>query len=300
MNIIVTGSLGNISQPLATALVQQGHLVTVISSQPDRQAAIEALGATAAIGSLEDADFLAHTFTGADAVYAMVPPNFAAPDLRAYFRRIAHHYAHAIQQAGVGRVVQLSSWGADLDHGTGNILAPHDAEQILAALPGLALTHLRPVTFYTNFYGFLGMGMIKSAGFLGANCAGSYRGALVHPRDIAVAAAEELTAPAAPGRTVRYIASDERTLDEVAQVLGAAIGQPNLRWVELSDAKMMETLVNNGLSANSAAGVVDVYISLRTGHLGADYERHKPTLGQVKLEDFAQEFAAAYARADQP
>ena len=300
MNIIVTGSLGNISQPLATALVQQGHAVTVISSQLGKQAGIEALGASAAIGSLEDAGFLARTFAGADAVYAMVPPNFAAPDLRAYFRRIAHHYAQAIRQAGVPRVVQLSSWGADLDHGTGNILAPHDAEQILAELPQLALTHLRPATFYTNYYGFLGLGMIKSAGFLGANCPGSYRSALVHPLDIAAAAAEELTAPAAPGRTVRYVASDERTPDEVAQVLGAAIGRPDLRWVELSDEQMRETLVKNGLSANSATGIVDLYTSLRTGRLGQDYERYKPALGKVKLEDFAQEFAVAFNRNDQP
>lgn len=76
MKIIVTGSLGNISQPLATALVQQGHAVTVISSDPGKQAAIEALGASAAIGTLEDAAFLARAFAGAEAVYAMVPPNF--------------------------------------------------------------------------------------------------------------------------------------------------------------------------------------------------------------------------------
>ncbi|AMR27587.1 hypothetical protein A0257_11080 [Hymenobacter psoromatis] len=69
MKIIVTGSLGNISQPLTTELVHQGHAVTVISCQPDRQPAIAALGATAAIGSLHDAPFLAATFAGADAVY---------------------------------------------------------------------------------------------------------------------------------------------------------------------------------------------------------------------------------------
>lgn len=296
MKIIVTGSLGNISQPLATELVRQGHAVTVISSNPDRQPAIEALGAAAAIGSLEDADFLAATFAGADAVYVMVPPNFAAPDLRGYFQRIGRHYAQAIRQAGVPRVVQLSSWGADRNHGTGNILGPHDVEEILAALPGLALTHLRPTTFFTNYYGFLGI--IKNAGFLGANIAGSHRGALVHPLDIAAAAAEELTNPAA-GRTVRYVASDERTSDEVARVLGAAIGRPDLRWVEFSDEQMRENLLQNGLPASTADGIVDIYISLRTGQLGEDYERHKPALGQVKLEDFAQEFAAAYQRAGQ-
>jgi uncharacterized protein YbjT (DUF2867 family) len=293
MKIIVTGSLGNISKPLATELVQQGHAVTVISSQPDRQAAIEALGATAAIGTLEDADFLAATFAGADAVYVMVPPSYRELDSRAYFQRIGRHYAQAIQQAGVRRVVQLSSWGAHRDHGTGGILGSHDVEEILTAVPGLALTHLRPTSFFTNYYGFVGM--IKGAGFLGANCAGNYRVALVHARDIAAAAAEELTKPdATTGRTIRYIASDERTQDEVAQALGAAIGQPDLRWVAFSDEQMRDNLLKNGLPPSTAADIVDIYASMNSGALAEEYEQHKPALGKVKLEDFAKEFAAAF------
>jgi uncharacterized protein YbjT (DUF2867 family) len=292
MKIIVTGSLGNISKPLATELVQQGHAVTVISSQPDRRAAIEALGATAAIGSFEDADFLAATFAGADAVYAMVAGGHREPDSRAYFQRIGHHYAQAIRQAGVRRVVQLSSWGAHRDHGTGGILGSHDVEEILAAVPGLALTHLRPTSFFTNYYGFVGM--IKGAGFMGANCAGNYRVALVHPRDIAAAAAEELASPAQAGRTIRYVASCEHTQDEVAQALGAAIGQPDLRWVAFTDEQMRDNLLKNGLPASTAADIVDIYASMSSGALAEDYEQRKPALGKVKLEDFAKEFAAAF------
>jgi uncharacterized protein YbjT (DUF2867 family) len=295
MKIIVTGSLGNISLPLATALVQQGHAVTVISSQPERRAAIEALGATAAIGSFEDADFLAATFSGADALYAMIGGGHRELDSRAYFQRIARHYAQAVQQSGVRRVVHLSSWGAHRDHGTGGILGSHDAEEILAAVPGLALTHLRPTSFFTNYYGFVGM--IKGAGFLGANCPGSYRVALVHPRDIAAAAAEELTRPAAEAsRTVRYVASDERTQDEVAQALGAAIGRPDLRWVAFTDEQMQANLLQNGLPASTAADIVDIYASMSNGTLAEDYAQHKPTLGKVKLEDFAKDFAVAFGR----
>ncbi len=293
MKIIVTGSLGNISRPLATALVQQGHAVTVISSQPERRAAIEALGASAAIGSFEDADFLADTFAGADALYAMIASGYRELDSRAYFQRIGRHYAQAIQRAGVRRVVHLSSWGAHRDHGTGGILGSHDAEEILAAVPGLALTHLRPTSFYTNYFGFVGM--IKAAGFLGANCPGDRPVALVHPRDIAAAAAEELTRPAAvPSRTIRYVASDERTQDEVAQALGAAIGRPDLRWVAFTDEQMQDNLLRNGLPASTAADIVGIYASMRNGTLGEDYEQHKPTLGKVKLAEFAQEFAAAF------
>lgn len=45
MKITITGSLGHIGRPLTNGLVQKGHAVTVISSNPERQKEIEALGA---------------------------------------------------------------------------------------------------------------------------------------------------------------------------------------------------------------------------------------------------------------
>jgi len=291
MKIIVTGSLGNVSRPLAQELVRQGHAVTVISSNPEKQPAIEALGATAAIGSLEDADFLTATFADADAVYTMVPPSFTAPDLRAYSQRLAHGYARAIRQTHVPRVVQLSSWGAHLSEGTGPILGSHDVEGILRELTDVAVTFLRPTSFYTNLYSLVGM--IKARGVMGVNYGGEVKVALVHPRDIAAAAAEELTTPAT-GHGVRYVASDERTADETARVLGAALGRPKLAWVALTDEQMQAGLESNGVPAHRAAEVVELYASIRSGALGTDYEQHKPVLGKVKLEDFAQEFAAAF------
>ena len=242
---------------------------------------------------MADADFLAPTFAGADAVYLMVPPNFAVADSRAYHQHIGRSYAQAIQRSEVRRVVQLSSWGAHLAEGTGGILGTHDVEVILRELPGIALTHLRPTSFYTNFY--TSVGIIKGAGLLGANYAGNLKVSFVHPRDIAAAAAEELAKPAATaGHDVRYVASDERTADEVAHALGAAIGRPGLRWVAFSDAQMQENMVKNGVPPHRAAEVVDIYASINSGQLGEEYWAHRPELGQVKLEDFAREFAAAF------
>ncbi|GAB3864610.1 NmrA family NAD(P)-binding protein [Hymenobacter segetis] len=286
MKIIITGSLGNISKPLATALVQQGHAVTVISSKPDKQAEIEALGAAAAFGKVEDVDFLTATFTGADALYLMVPPHFAVADSRAYHQQIGRNYAQAIQRAGVRRVVQLSSWGAHLAEGTGGILGTHDVEVVLREVPGVTLTHLRPTSFYTNFY--TSIGMIKGAGMMGANYAGDIKVAFVHPRDIAAAAAEELIKPAATaGTDVRYVASDERTAAEVAHAFGTAIGQPDLQWVAFTDEQMRNNMVKNGVPANRADEVVDIYASTNSGKLGEDYWQHRPILGKVKLEEFA-------------
>ena len=125
MKIIITGSLGHISKPLAQELVKKGHSVTVISSNPGKQKDIEAIGATAAIGSIEDISFLAKTFTGADAVYTMLPPfKFQENpnlDAREEARRLTSNYVAAIQQSGVKKVVHLSSIGAHTDKGNGSM-----------------------------------------------------------------------------------------------------------------------------------------------------------------------------------
>ena len=158
MKIVVTGSLGNISKPLTVLLTGKGHAVTVVSSDPGKTAAIEAMGATAAIGSIADAGFLAETFTGADAVYCMIPLSYTDPDINSYMRRMAASYVQALKQTAVPRVVVLSGWAADLVEG-------ENVEGVFDELPKASVTILRPASFYSNFY--YSMDMIKGKGFIG-------------------------------------------------------------------------------------------------------------------------------------
>jgi uncharacterized protein YbjT (DUF2867 family) len=295
MKLVITGSLGNISSPLTIELVQKGHSVTVISSKPEKQKDIEALGAIAAIGSVEDVNFLATTFTGANAVYTMVPPpNFFNPDFDplAHSSRIGHNYAHAIEQSGVKRVVHLSSIGAHLEKDSGLILAHRGVEVILDKLSGVAITFMRPVGFYYNLLGFIPM--IKSQGVIAANYGADDDLVWVSPIDIAAAVAEELETPIA-GRKVRYVASDELTGNETANILGAAIGKPDLKWILIPDKQRQDILEAVGLNPRIAAGLVEMFASQHNGPLMEDYYRNRPAvMGKVKLTDFAADFAAAF------
>jgi uncharacterized protein YbjT (DUF2867 family) len=190
MKYIVTGSLGHISKPLAQHLIQAGHQVTIISSKADKTADIEALGATAAIGSVEDTAFLTTTFTGADAVYTMVPPTFAAPNWKEYIAGVGKNYAAAIKASGVKHVVNLSSIGAHMPNGCGPVSGLYYAEQALNELENVQVKHLRPGFFYYNF--FSNVGMVKHMGIIGGNYGQDTTMVLVDTDDIAEAAAEEL------------------------------------------------------------------------------------------------------------
>ncbi len=305
MKIIVTGSLGNISQPLTATLIAQGHQVTVISSDSKKQTAIEALGAAAAIGSIADVNFLTNTFKGADVVYAMIPLSFTEPDLGAYMHRMAQNYAEALKEAGIKRIVVMSGWAADL-------VKAENVEHLFDGLDA-SITIMRPGSFYTNFY--QSIGLIKGKGFLGkfltlrysglwalltgktgllmGNYGGDDRIVFVSPKDIADAVAEELLLQPKE-KTIRYVGSEEMTCNEAAKIIGSAVGKPWLKWVLLSDKEMLQGLKMAKLPEKLAEILVEMQAAMHIGKTLENFHRSQPKMGKVKLSDFAKEFAAVY------
>lgn len=296
MNIVITGSIGNISKPLALQLLGEGHKVTIISSSADRQNVIEDMGAVAAIGSVRDAVFLSRAFAGADAVYTMVPPvSYTEPDLDPVkiFSETARCYQEAILNADIKKVVNLSSWGAHRDNGTGGIVGTYYLEKILNDLPAdVSITHIRPASFYYNLFGFIPA--IKYTGRIAACYGGDDRTVLVAPEDIATAVAEALESTNI-GRSVRYVGSEELTCNDVARILGEAIGQPDLQWVLISPEEAQQHLEKAGLPQRSAELLIELQTGHHSGIIGEDYFQHRPEkLGKVKTVDFAKAFAARY------
>jgi uncharacterized protein YbjT (DUF2867 family) len=298
MKIVITGSLGHISKPLVKELLQQEQDITVISSNPDKKQEIETLGATAAIGSLQDPEFLKTVFSTADAVYTMVPPNNYfdhSLDLLAYYRGIGQNYAEAIRNSTVRRVVNLSSIGAHLEQGSGIIEGAHNVEKILNQLPPeVVITHLRPTSFYYNLYGYAAQ--IKNTGFIAANYGEEDIIPWVAPADIAAVVAEELLLKSTTN-AVRYVASEELTASESAKIIGTAIGIPELKWKIIPDQQAAESLKQMGMNPRIADGLTEMYAALHTGLLSEDYFRNRPAvMGKVKLQDFAKEFVAAFEK----
>lgn len=295
MKIVVTGSLGHISKPLTQALVQKGHKVTVISRDAEKKKAIEALGAQPAIGTVEDVEFLTATFAGADVVYCMIAPeSFFDPqyDLMASVDRIANSYAQAIQQSGVKHMVHLSSIGAHMNQKNGILLFHYHAEQIFKALPSdIIVKTVRPVAFYYNLLAFIPS--IKHTGFMASNYGAGDMVPWVSPKDIAAVLTDEITEPFVE-RNMRYIASDEPSCQDIAAVLGVAIGKPDLKWNVIPNEQMESILIGAGMNTAIAKGLVEMNAAMHSGELFEDYHRNKPVLGKVKIQDFAKDFAEAF------
>jgi len=294
MKYVITGGAGHISKPLTEKLLVKGHEVTVVGRNADNLKELDSKGAKAAIGSVEDVAFLTKTFTGADAVYTMVPPTMSATDWKGWIGKIGDNYAQAIKASGVKHVVNLSSMGAHLPEGCGPVSGLYRVEKSLGELKDVHIKHLRPGYFYPNL--LANVGMIKNMGIMGANAGGpSLKIVMVSPEDIAEVAAEELAGLGFSGHSVRYIASDERTSDEIASLIGNAIGKPDLKWIVFSDADALNGMLQAGLPEEAAKNYTEMNQSMQLGNMYADYWKNHPAkLEKTKLEDFVKVFATIY------
>lgn len=292
MKITTTGSLGNVAKPLVKKLIAAGHDLTVISTKDDRKSEIEALGAKAAVGSISDEAFLTEAFKGADAVYTMMPPSMGSGNMIQNIADAGQAYANAIKAAGVKRVVMLSSVGADAAKGTGPVQGVNRVEQIFHGFEGVNVTVLRSGFFYLNF--LRDIPLIKSQGIFGNNYNGSDRLTLTHPEDLSTALAAELQAEG-NGFDVKYVVSDVSTGDEMAALFGQAIGKPELVWTNIPDEQLKQGMLAGGMPEELVGLIVEMGQGVRAGTITRDFfASGTKVTGQIKLEQFAEEFKAAY------
>ena len=291
MRYAITGAAGHISKPLVQTLLDRGHDVTVIGRNKQHLEELVKSGAHSAIGSVEDVEFVKKAFAGVHAVYTMCPPNLHATDMAGYSERIGKNYKESIMSNGIQFVVNLSSVGAHLEKGAGHITGMNRIEQVLNTLSGISIKHLRPVFFYTNL--FAQLELIKNFGLMGANFSLN-KFAMVDPSDVAGVAAKHLHELDFSGHSVRYVASDEISTDEIASVISDAIGRPGLKWAKFTDEQALEGFMRRGFPKEAAIEFVQGFKAMHEGRIFEDYWKHPPELEKTKLKDFAKRFATVW------
>ena len=144
----ITGITGQVGSIVARDLLASGQSIRAIVRDVSRADSWAAQGAEVAVADMHDATALAHAFTGAEAVFILIPPHFdPSPDF-AEARSIGAAVRTALLAARPTRVVCLSTIGAQAT--TENLLTQLGiVEQLLGDLP-LPVTFLRPGWFIEN------------------------------------------------------------------------------------------------------------------------------------------------------
>ena len=144
----ITGITGKVGGALARTLLDNKQPVRAILRDEAKAAAWKARGCEVALAEMEDASNLATAFEGAEGVFILPPSEFDPEPGFPEARRVIEAVTKALVAARPGRIVCLSTIGADAPHE--NLLTQRTLmEQALRGL-GLPVTFLRPGWFMEN------------------------------------------------------------------------------------------------------------------------------------------------------
>jgi uncharacterized protein YbjT (DUF2867 family) len=219
----------------------------------------------------------------------------SVPDFRAYQKRVTRSVVDALASSKCRKVAILSSMGAEHAAGTGPIVGLHELEQ---GLRGLAIDVLaiRAGFFMENM--LTNIGLIRGQGVLGAPAPAEAPMTLIASHDIGRYAGERLAALDWNGfEVVNLMGPALVTFGQATQIIGQAIGKPDLPYVKFSFDDTKQGMVQAGLPEQLA----DLYIEM---YQGAGKNLLAPQAGtpivhtETTFESFAQQvFAPAYRAA---
>jgi uncharacterized protein YbjT (DUF2867 family) len=291
---IITGATGHTGSIAAEKLLATGAKVRVIGRDAKRLERFSRAGAEAVVADMTDAAALEAAFSGARAVYAVMPPNLSAPDVRAYQERLTDALASAIRNNGVGYVVALSSTGADKIYGTGPVLGVHGLEKKLESIDGLNTLSLRCGYFMENLLPQIGI--IQSLGFMAGPVRADVPLPMIATSDIGDVAAESLAKLDFVGMQTRELLGARHvTYTEASKIIGTAIGKPDLAYRQVPASVLKPAMMQMGMSSAMVDLLMEMSEALNTGHMKSQEPRSARNTTATTLETYVAEvFAPAY------
>jgi uncharacterized protein YbjT (DUF2867 family) len=291
---VITGATGNTGSAIAEKLLAKGEKVRVVGRDAKRLERFTQKGAEAFVADVTEASTIEKAFFDAKAVYAMIPPNHSSPNVPADQARVTEALAAAIKKNGVTHVVALSSIGADKPDKVGPVIGLHDLEKKLEAIAGLNALFLRAGYFMENL--LPQVGVIQSLGIMAGPLRPDLPLTMIPTRDIGTAAADSLIKLDFVGKQSReLLGARDVTYSEVAGIIGAAIGKPDLAYKQLSAAQLKPALMQMGMSSSMADLLLEMSDSLNSDYMKALEPRSPKNTTPTTIETFVAEvFVPAY------
>jgi uncharacterized protein YbjT (DUF2867 family) len=216
---------------------------------------------------LADAAAVVRATKGTDALFWVDPPSVdPSADPIAWYAMLGANAARAVTENGIGRTVFLSSIGAELRSGAGDIDGLARTEEQLDAT-GATVLHLRCGYFFTNLLGELGsirQGVLRAP--MPVDCKQPW----VDPRDVGDVAAARLLADAWPDNRVQAVhGPEDLTLSQVAEVISQAIGH-EVRAETVTEETEREALRSAGLGDKRVEGIIGMSTVMREDFAAED------------------------------
>jgi len=285
--IVVLGATGTVGSKVSEILLSEGHQVTLIARHTEKLERYRSMGAEIIAGDITDVNTLANAFKNADSAFVLLPDNVKAVNTRAYQRQATGAIIGAIEKSGIKYIVNMSSIGSHMHEGNGIMGGTGEQEVRLNQLDGVNVLHIRSAYFMENFLRTIGV--VKKMGINGTAADGDHSIPMVATKDVAGIIAKRLAGLDFNGKTVQAVMGPQNyTLREVTGIIGKAIGNPDLSYVQFPVEQAKQAFLSNGFSENFVDNLIEMGTAIKTGFMNYQ-KRDGSTITPTTAEEFVEE-----------
>jgi uncharacterized protein YbjT (DUF2867 family) len=261
--IVVTAPTAQIGHRVVEQLLDAGAPVRVVARDPARLSPTVRDHVEVVAGSHRDRAVVDEAFTGADAVFWLMPADLQAPSAEAAYVEPSRAAVEAVAAHGIGHVVGVSALGrgTPVAGRAGNVTGSLAMDDRFAAVTGYRA--LANPSFMDNT--LRALPAILADGVFASPLAPGHRVPMVATRDIADAAVALLLDRSWEGfAEVPLLGPEDLSGDEMAAVIADVLGIP-VRY-EQTDAHALETaMLARGASPAMARAMVDMLVAKTEG-----------------------------------
>lgn len=293
--IVILGATGTVGSKISENLLKEGHHVTVIARQAERLERFRPMGAEIIAGDVNDVEMLTNAFRYADSAFVLMTDNVKAENTRAYQRQVTGRLIEAIEKSGIKHIVNMSSVGSHMHEGNGIMGGTAEQEVRLNQLNDVNVLHIRSAYFMENFLRTIPV--VKKLGINGTAADGDHAIPMVATKDVAKIAASHLANLDFKGKSVHAVMGPKNyTLREFTGIVGKAIGNPDLAYVQFPIEQAKQAFLSNGFSEDFTDNLLEMGTAIKTGFMNYQ-KRDDSTTTPTTAEEFATEvYAPAYSK----
>jgi uncharacterized protein YbjT (DUF2867 family) len=285
--IVVLGATGTVGSKISEILLNEGHQVTLIARHTEKLEKFRSMGAEIIAGEITDVETLTNAFKNADSAFVLLPDNVKAENTRAYQRQVTGKLIEAIENSGIQYIVNMSSLGSHMHEGNGIMGGTGEQEVRLNQLNDVNVLHIRSAYFMENFLRTIGV--VKKMGINGTAADGDHSIPMVATQDVAKIAAGHLANLDFNGKSVQAVMGPkDYTYREFTSILGKAIGNPDLPYVQMPVEQIKQAFLSNGFSEDFADNLIEMGTAIKSGFMNYQ-KRDDSTTTPTTAEDFVNE-----------
>jgi uncharacterized protein YbjT (DUF2867 family) len=203
---IILGGTGHIGSALASALLERGEAVTVISRTPTKARDLQRKGAQIAVADVSDVEALRRILRQGRRLFLLNPPAVPSTDTDTEERKNLASILEALDGADLEKAVAASTYGAQPGEHVGDLGVLYEMEQVLAN-QSIPATIIRGAYYMSNWD--VQLQSVRKEGVLHTFFPTDFKLPMVDPADIGKAAAHFITEPV-DSTGLHYVEGPER------------------------------------------------------------------------------------------